>query len=237
MGYPVSSEELPQTTEKEVIARAQRGDAAAFEYLYKAHSKHVYSVCLRMLRNTSEAEDLTQQVFLKLFRKIATFRGESVLSTWLHRVTVNAVLMHLRRKRPTEALVEDFHGDGKSALDQGESVRPDHSTRSAIDAMNLRRAINKLPATCKRYFVLHDVLGYRHDEIARLLGCTIGGSKSQLHRARKRLRLLLAAKESECEQGPSEGKEKRIPDVKIRPEVHPIRQIGMPSLEYSRFAG
>lgn len=184
MGYLIDSE-------AEAIARAQDGDAAAFEYLYKAHSKHVYSVCLRMIRNTAEAEDLTQQVFLKLFRKIATFRGESVLSTWLHRVTVNTVLMHLRRKRPTEVLIDDFDADGKDSLHQGEPVRPDASTRSAIDAMHLRHAIRKLPAGCKRFFMLHDVLGYRHHEISRMVGCSIGGSKSQLHRARKRLRKLL----------------------------------------------
>ena len=85
-------------SESQVIRLAQDGDAAAFECLYKAHSKHVYSICLPMLKNTTDAEDLTQQVFLRLFRKISTFRGESGFSTWLHRVTVNAVLMHLRRK-------------------------------------------------------------------------------------------------------------------------------------------
>src|SRR5215468_2937612 len=88
-----------ELSEPEAILRAKDGDASAFEYLYKAHSKRVFSICLRMLKNTSEAEDLTQQVFLRLFRKIGTFRGDSSLSTWLHRVTVNAVLMHLRQKK------------------------------------------------------------------------------------------------------------------------------------------
>src|SRR4029077_20232760 len=86
-------------TEAEAIARAQEGDAAAFEFLYKAHCRRVYSLCLRMIKNPAEAEDLTQQAFLQLFRKIGTFRGESGFSTWLHRVTVNVVLMHLRRKK------------------------------------------------------------------------------------------------------------------------------------------
>ena len=94
-------------TEAEAIVQAKDGDAAAFEYLYKAHSRRVYSVCLRMIRNTAEAEDLTQQAFLQVFRKIGTFRGESGFSTWLHRVTVNVVLMHLRRKRLTEIPIEN----------------------------------------------------------------------------------------------------------------------------------
>src|SRR5213080_4765405 len=91
-----------ELTEPEAIRRVQHGDAAAFEYLYKEHSKRVYSVCLRMLKNTPDAEDLTQQIFLRVFRKIGTFRGDSCFSTWLHRVAVNAVLMHLRRKKPDE---------------------------------------------------------------------------------------------------------------------------------------
>src|SRR4029453_9884954 len=88
-----------ERSEEDAITRAQRGDPVAFEFLYKAQNKRVYSVCLRMIRNPAEAEDLTQQTFLQLFRKIGTFRGESGFSTWLHRVTVNVVLMHLRRKR------------------------------------------------------------------------------------------------------------------------------------------
>src|SRR5262245_20971158 len=94
----------PSLTAQEAIRRAQNGDAAAFEYLYRLHSRHVYSICLGMLKNRADAEDITQQVFLRVFRKIGTFRGDSGFSTWLHRVTVNAVLMHLRRKKPREIL-------------------------------------------------------------------------------------------------------------------------------------
>jgi len=97
-----------ERSEGEAIARARHGDAGAFEYLYKAHCRHVYSVCLRMIRNPAEAEDLTQQTFLQVFRKIGTFRGESGFSTWLHRVTVNVVLMHLRRRKPAEIVFEDL---------------------------------------------------------------------------------------------------------------------------------
>ena len=114
-----------RTTEKneaEAIARAQRGDGVGFEYLYKTYSRRVYSVCLRMTRNPAEAEDLTQQAFLQLFRKIGTFRGESGFSTWLHRVIVNVVLMHLRRKRPSETLFEDLDRPGSDS-----ESRPEYS--------------------------------------------------------------------------------------------------------------
>ena len=99
------------SSEIDIIRQAQQGDALAFEQLYKKHSKKVYNLCLRMSRNPTEAEDLTQQAFLQLFRKIGTFRGESGLATWLHKVTVNVVLMHIRRKKPTEVLAESLEGD------------------------------------------------------------------------------------------------------------------------------
>jgi RNA polymerase sigma-70 factor, ECF subfamily len=189
-GRPVDTQTVPGTTEKndeaEAIARAQRGDGVGFEYLYKTYSRRVYSVCLRMTRNPAEAEDMTQQTFLQVFRKIGTFRGESGFSTWLHRVTVNVVLMHLRRRKPAEILFED--SDNESRPEHGAS---DTSMLSLIDRLNLRRAIRKLPAGYKRHFLLYDLLGYEHKEIARNLGCSAGSSKSQLHKARKRLRRLL----------------------------------------------
>jgi RNA polymerase sigma-70 factor (ECF subfamily) len=178
-------------TEAEAIARASEGDATAFEYLYKAHCRHVYSVCLRMIKNPTEAEDLTQQAFLQLFRKIGTFRGESGFSTWLHRVTVNIVLMYLRRKKPTEIPFEDLNRPGSDDEGVREHGSNDTSMLGAIDRLNLMRAIRKLPSGYKQQFLLYDVFGYEHSEIARLLGCSIGCSKSQLHKARKRLRRLL----------------------------------------------
>lgn len=177
--------------EGEVIARAQEGDADAFERLYKAHCKHVYSLCLRMLKNAAEAEDLTQQVFLQLFRKIGTFRGDSSFSTWLHRISVNAVLMYLRRKRPPENSIESLDDRGRSDTDPIEQTVALTTALSVIDRLNLKRAIRKLPTGYKRFFLLHDVFGYQHGEIAELLGCSIGCSKSQLHKARKSLRRLL----------------------------------------------
>src|SRR6266566_2578897 len=188
-----------ERSEGEAIARARLGDAGAFEYLYKAHCRHVYSLCLRMIRNPSEAEDLTQQAFLQVFRKIGTFRGESGFSTWLHRVTVNIVLMHLRRKKPTEILFEDLDrtsSDGEGRHEHGAS---DTSMLGAIERLNLKRAIRKLPSGYKRFFLLYDVLGYQHHEIAGFLGCSTGCSKSQLHKARKRLRRLLQGEQGRAE--------------------------------------
>jgi RNA polymerase sigma-70 factor (ECF subfamily) len=178
-------------TEAEAIRQAKDGVSAAFEYLYQAHFRRVYNLCLRMIRNPAEAEDLTQQAFLQLFRKIGTFRGESGLSTWLHRVTVNVVLMHLRRKKPTELLAEDLErhtSNGEVSREHGSS---DTSMLGAVERLNLMRAIRKLPSGYKQIFLMHDVIGYEHSEIAGLLGCSTGCSKSQLHKARQRLRRLL----------------------------------------------
>lgn len=190
----MDTQTVPGTTEKneaEAIARAQRGDGVGFEYLYKTYSRRVYSVCLRMTRNPAEAEDMTQQTFLQVFRKIGTFRGESGFSTWLHRVTVNVVLMHLRRKGPCEIPFEDLDRPGSDSESRPEYSASDTSMLSLVDRLNVRRAIRKLPSGYKRHFLLYDVLGYAHKEIARYLGCSTGSSKSQLHKARKRLRQLL----------------------------------------------
>src|SRR5258707_7322951 len=187
-------------TEAEAIKQAQAGDAADSEFLYKAHCRRVYSLCLRMIKNPAEAEDLTQQAFLQLFRKISTFRGESGFSTWLHRVTVNVVLMHLRRHKPAEIPVEDLvrhSSSGEGPLEEGS----DNSMLGAIDRLNLMRAIRKLPAGYKKLFLMHDVIGYEHSEIAGLLGCSIGCSKSQVHKACKKLRRLLQGEHRRGEAG------------------------------------
>ncbi len=159
-------------TEAEAIRQAKDGVAAAFEYLYKAHCRRVYSVCLRMIKNPAEAEDLTQQAFLQVFRKISTFRGESGFSTWLYRVTMNLVLMHLRRKKPTEVLVEDLERHRSYGEGPREHGSSDTSMLGAIERFNLMRAIRKLPSGYKQIFLMHDVIGYEHSEIAGLLGCS-----------------------------------------------------------------
>lgn len=184
--------EAGELTEADAIRQAQRGDAAAFERLYRLHSRRVYSLCLRMVNNTAEAEDLTQEAFLQLFRKIQTFRGESAFSTWLHRLAVNVVLMKLRKKSlPETSLEEATEPDEESGGPRKDIGAPDQLLTGSIDRVNLDRAIEQLPPGYKTVFVLHDVQGYEHNEIAEIMKCSIGNSKSQLHKARMRLRDLL----------------------------------------------
>jgi RNA polymerase sigma-70 factor (ECF subfamily) len=141
-------------TESDAILRAREGDSLGFEYLYNSHRKHVYSVCLRILKNSADAEDLTQQTFLQVFRKLGTFRGESGFSTWLHRVTINVVLMHLRRKKPTEARTEDLDSVATNTEASHELAADDASLLGAIDRLTLRRALHKLPVGYRKYFLL-----------------------------------------------------------------------------------
>lgn len=179
-------------TEAEAIRLAQRGDAAAFEFLYRLHSRRVYALCLRMVNNPSDAEDLAQEAFLQLFRKIATFRGESAFSTWLHRMTVNVVLMRLRKKAlPSTSLEEATEPDEESGGPRKDFGAPDLKLNGAVDRVNLERSIEKLPPGYRTVFVLHDIQGYEHNEIADIMGCSVGNSKSQLHKARTRMRELL----------------------------------------------
>ncbi len=181
-----------ELTESEAIRLAQQGDAAAFERIYRLHSRRVYALCLRMVGNTTEAEDLTQEAFLQLFRKIHTFRGESAFSTWLHRLSVNVVLMRLRKKSlPETSLEETTEPDEETGGPRKEVGGPDLLLSGSIDRVNLQRAIEQLPPGYKTVFVLHDIQGYEHNEIAEIMGCSIGNSKSQLHKARMRLRELL----------------------------------------------
>ena len=179
-------------TEAEAIRLAQQGDAGAFERIYRLHNRRVYALCLRMVGNTAEAEDLTQDAFLQLFRKIGTFRGESAFSTWLHRLAVNVVLMKLRKKTlPETSLEESTDPDDETSGPKREIGAPDLLLSGSIDRVHLERAIEQLPPGYRQVFVLHDVQGFEHNEIARLMECSIGNSKSQLHKARMRLRELL----------------------------------------------
>ena len=178
--------------EAEAIRLAQQGDAGAFERIYRLHSRRVYALCLRMVGNTAEAEDLAQDAFLQLFRKIGTFRGESAFSTWLHRLSVNVVLMKLRKKTlPETSLEETTDPDDESSGPRRELGAPDLLLSGSIDRVHLERAIEQLPPGYRQVFVLHDVQGFEHNEIAKLMECSIGNSKSQLHKARMRLRELL----------------------------------------------
>jgi RNA polymerase sigma-70 factor, ECF subfamily len=177
--------------ESEAIRLACDGDSHAFERLYELHSRRVYAVCLQIAGNPTEAEDLTQDAFLQLFRKIHTFRGESRFSTWLHRLTVNVVLMRLRKKRCPEVSLDATVEEEETSRPLIELGGPDLRLRGVLDCVNLSKAIEQLPEGYREMFILHDVEGYEHKEIAKILGCSIGNSKSQLFKARRRLRELL----------------------------------------------
>ena len=158
-----------------------------FEELYQAHHRRVNSICLRMTRDASEAEDLTQEIFVHLFRALGSFRGESAFTTWLHRLTINYVLMHFRKRkvraaRPTE--------DGELSL-QSFAANHDHNRTSIVDRILLLEVIAKLPEGYRDALVLHDIKGLEHKEIAKMRGRTEGTSKSQLHKARRMLRALI----------------------------------------------
>ena len=174
------------------IRRAQRGDAAAFEDLYRQHSRRVYGLCLRMVSDPFEAEDLAQEAFLQLFRKIHTFRGESAFSSWLHRLTANVVLMSFRKKKAHLTSLDEIcrvnDDDSGQKMEIGEA---DLRLAGMFDRVNLQSAIESLPEGYKRMFLLHDLHGYEHNEIAEILACSVGNSKSQVHKARKRLREVL----------------------------------------------
>jgi RNA polymerase sigma-70 factor, ECF subfamily len=178
--------ESGRAADYELARRAAAGDAGALEALYRRYFRRVYSVCLRMTRNTHDAEDLAQEVFVHIFKKISSFRGDSKFTTWLHQVTVNHVLMSLRkRKRRPEEGPEEA-AEVRAA--RGVKMSP---RMPVIDRIALKRAVALLPRGCRTVFGLYDVEGYDHAEIARMLGVSEGTSKSQLHRARHNLRKLL----------------------------------------------
>ena len=177
---------LAPASHDDLVARAQRGEAAAFAALFETYKRRVYSICLRMTGHAADAEDLTQEAFLKVFTKISTFRGDSTFSTWLHRLTVNEVLMHLRKKR----LQPVSYDNVDMSQDEGvtrECRDDDRRLLATIDRINLSEAIAHLPPGYRTAFVLFDLEGYEHNEIAQMMNWSVGNSKSQLHRARRKL--------------------------------------------------
>jgi RNA polymerase sigma-70 factor, ECF subfamily len=186
---PTETQELP---EAKAIRLAQRGDAGAFEFLYQLHSRRVFALCMRMQKNPIEAEDSTQEVFLHVFRKIRLFRGDAAFSTWLHRVAINTVLMRLRRKTVAKTSLEEITENNEERGVSGQELGgPDLRLEGYVDREALEKAIAQLPPRCKLMFVLYDIQGYAHSEIAKIAGCSVGNAKSQLHKARTRLRTLL----------------------------------------------
>jgi RNA polymerase sigma-70 factor (ECF subfamily) len=181
-----AAEALPQT-DYALAQAASTGQMSAFEELYARHNRRVYSLCLRMTQNQSEAEDLAQEVFIQLFRKLGSFRGESAFTTWLHRLTVNQVLMHFRKR---SVKLEQTTEEGETPV-QIVTGTANPNSMPVVDRIALDKAVGQLPPGYRTVFVLHDVEGHEHEEIARMLGCSVGTSKSQLHKARMKLRMLL----------------------------------------------
>jgi RNA polymerase sigma-70 factor, ECF subfamily len=176
----------------ELVQRVKKGDPRSFELLYRNHKRRVYSLCLRMAGDPAIAEELAQEAFLLVFRRISTFRGDSAFSTWLHRLTVNVALMYLRhqKSRGPETSLEAMESyDGEEPKDVFGA--PDPVLLKSVDRIALTNAINELPPGYRVILVLHDIEGYEHNEIAELLGCSVGNTKSQLHKARLKLRRLL----------------------------------------------
>jgi len=228
---PVSPIAGGTLSEAEAIRRVQDGDPAVFEYLYRLHSRRVYALCLRMVGNPAEAEDLTQEAFLLLLRKIHTFRGESAFSSWLHRLTVNVVLMRLRKKSPLMLPIEATPSPNDEKAPPGIDLWAlDLRLEGLIDRITLERCIEQLPVGYRTVFVLHDIQGYEHCEIAERLGRSEGLSKSQLHKARSRLRELLH--ESHREKARAE----RMTAVKMRSRSSEASRVQSPTRSEERHA-
>src|SRR5436853_1020659 len=184
---PMASNSIAIESDAGIKEALSRDAMSGFEEIYRKYYRRVFSLCIRMTGNITEAEDLTQEVFIQLHRKLSSFRGEAAFTTWLHRLTVNQVLMHFRRRSVRSELTTD---DGEMP----DSIDPDTLNPEAmpiIDRIGIEDAIAQLPPGYRTVFVLHDVEGYEHEEIARMLGCSAGTSKSQLHKGRLKLRRLL----------------------------------------------
>jgi RNA polymerase sigma-70 factor, ECF subfamily len=191
---PASDETNRTESERSLVQRAQNGDEQAFATLFQTHKKRVYSVCLLMTKDIADAEDLTQEAFLQVFRSVSSFRGDSAFSTWLYRVAVNTVLMKLRRRKTPPIVSLDEPVSSESPSLRRDVGKADPRLSGAIDRITLRRALQELPEGCRQIFALHEVEGYQHHEIAKMLDCSVGNSKSQLHKAKMKLRDLLFPK-------------------------------------------
>jgi len=177
-------------SQEEMVMRARQGDREALAQVYRSYRDSVYRICLRMVRNPSDAEDLTQETFLRVIKKIHTFRGDSQFSTWLYRVTKNVALMQLRKPK-FAALDSDDGRDRDEVIEIANRTSPPEAESHATDGVLLETAIQQLPSGYGKVLVLHDVLGYRHTEISKMTGITANNSKSRLCRARRMLRGVL----------------------------------------------
>ncbi len=187
---PFTEESTSDNTDLELLQRVAAGSIVAFEEIYNRYHRKTFNLCMRMLQNASEAEDLTQEVYIQLFRKIGSFRGDSAFSTWLHRLTVNQVLMHFRKRSVKNEKTTET-GDIPELADTSNIAR---SKNPVLDRIDIDRAVEQLPKGYKSVFVLHDIEGFEHEEISRKMGISVGTSKSQLHKARLKLRGILKKK-------------------------------------------
>jgi RNA polymerase sigma-70 factor (ECF subfamily) len=183
-----------QINQDALIERAQQGDSAAFGELYELHKRRAFRICYRIVKNQADAEDLVQEAFLQLFRKLKLFRGESQFSTWFHRLVVNVALMKLRKKDGRyDTSLDELVEVGDSELKQ-EVTSIDHHLELSPERIAVGKAIEQLPPGYRLILRMHDLEGFEHNEIAEILGCSIGNSKSQLHKARAALLSLLEVK-------------------------------------------
>jgi RNA polymerase sigma-70 factor (ECF subfamily) len=187
---------IPESTkikiDSELISRAQDGDQEACATIFDLHRRRVYSTCLLMTKNVSDAEDLMQDAFIQIFRGLRSFRGDSAFSTWIYRVVVNTVLMTRRKRHLREVSLDEPVNVEHTAVPR-EFGKNDNDLLGTIDRVALSKAAEELPEGCRRIFILHEVEGYEHHEIAEQLSCSVGNSKSQLHKARLKMRKLLAS--------------------------------------------
>jgi RNA polymerase sigma-70 factor (ECF subfamily) len=185
--HPSANAAGGRTADLELVERCRRGELGAFEELYRAHSGRLYSLACRMLGNPADAEDQMQEIFLSAHRKLDSFRGDSALGTWLYRLATNQILDHVRSRAARAGQLTDGLDDASLLADGGGQRLADR----AIDRIDLERALAELPEGCRAAFVLHDVEGLEHREVSEVLGIAEGTSKSQVHKARLRLRGLL----------------------------------------------
>jgi RNA polymerase sigma-70 factor, ECF subfamily len=180
----------PRAAELQLVERCRNGELGAFEELYRAHSGRLFSLAVRMLGNPADAEDLLQEIFLSAHRKLESYRGEAALGTWLYRLAMNQILDHVRSRASRSGQLTDGLDDASLLADASGHRLADR----AIDRIDLERALLELPDGCRAAFVLHDVEGLEHKEVSEVLGIAEGTSKSQVHKARLRLRGLLRRK-------------------------------------------
>lgn len=210
----------------ETIRKAQNGDLEAFTLLYENNRRRVFSLCLRMVHSYETAEDLAQETFVLAFTRLKTFRGDSAFSTWLHRIAVNVILMFFRKNRSIPDLIslEPMNDDANDEFVAREWGEQDSQLRTSLDRIGLERAISELPNGYRLMLILHDIEGYQHEEIAQMLGCSMGNTKSQLHKARLKMRELLQNPPAEDKRMVStEGRKLRRRTRKVKPELDVYR--------------